>query len=74
MKIDTVGVVGAGVMGSSLTEALTLSGFNVILVDISKAKLEKVENEFVNRLRMHILFHENLKGADPEELKKEDVC
>lgn len=70
MKIDTIGVVGAGVMGSSLTEALTLSGFKVILIDTSPEKLEKFESEFVNKIRMHIIFHGKNKDLDPEKLLK----
>ncbi len=68
MKLHSIGVVGAGVMGSSLTEALTLSGFNVILVDISSSALKKVKTEFVNRVRMYILLNERYKNREPEDL------
>jgi len=68
MKIDKIGVVGAGVMGGSLTEALTLSGFNVNLVDISQEKLDKFSHEFINKIRMHIMLNNKFKDCDPEEL------
>ena len=68
MRIDTIGVVGAGVMGSSLTEALTLSGFKVILIDTSLEKLEKFETVFVNNIKMHIMFLGTNKDLVPEKL------
>lgn len=68
MKLTKIGVIGAGVMGSSLTEALTLSGFEVVLIDISEEKLEKFSNSFVNKIKMNIMFSNQFSGIIPEDL------
>lgn len=40
MKIQTVGVAGAGIMGQGITTTILLSGYNVILYDINNETLE----------------------------------
>ena len=39
MKLDTVGVVGAGVMGVGVAQNLAQSGFQVRLIDVSALPL-----------------------------------
>jgi len=41
MTIKTIGVIGAGTMGSGIAQAFSAKGFNVILQDVSDAALEK---------------------------------
>jgi 3-hydroxybutyryl-CoA dehydrogenase len=41
MNIQVVGVVGAGVMGIGVAQNLAQTGYQVILVDISEAILER---------------------------------
>jgi 3-hydroxybutyryl-CoA dehydrogenase len=41
MNIQVVGVVGAGVMGIGVSQNLAQTGYQVILVDISEAILER---------------------------------
>ena len=41
MAIKTIGVIGAGTMGSGIAQAFSAKGFNVILQDVSDAALEK---------------------------------
>ena len=41
MAIKTIGVIGAGTMGSGIAQAFSAKGFNVILQDVSNAALEK---------------------------------
>jgi 3-hydroxybutyryl-CoA dehydrogenase len=43
MNLGTVGVVGAGVIGSSLTHALVTAGLNVIVHDVSGDALDRIE-------------------------------
>ncbi len=41
MSIKTIGVVGAGTMGSGIAQAGAASGYSVVLQDISSAQLER---------------------------------
>ena len=41
MSIQTVGVVGAGTMGSGIAQACAVKGIRVILIDISQAAVDK---------------------------------
>ncbi|OQM75462.1 3-hydroxybutyryl-CoA dehydrogenase [Manganibacter manganicus] len=40
-KIETIGIVGAGQMGSGIAHVSALAGFNVLLYDVSAASVEK---------------------------------
>ncbi|MEU3558081.1 3-hydroxyacyl-CoA dehydrogenase family protein [Streptomyces fragilis] len=51
-RIGTVGVVGAGVMGTGLAQALAQSGHEVILVDRSDEILARAEQEIHKGLRL----------------------
>ncbi|MER6914838.1 3-hydroxyacyl-CoA dehydrogenase family protein [Streptomyces sp. NPDC000594] len=61
--IRTVGVVGAGVMGTGLGQALAQSGHQVILVDRSQEILERAEREILQGLR----FGRLLGASGPAE-------
>jgi 3-hydroxybutyryl-CoA dehydrogenase len=41
MAIKTIGVIGAGTMGSGIAQAFSAKGFSVVLQDVSNAALEK---------------------------------
>jgi len=41
MSITTVGIIGAGTMGSGIAQACAVSGINVVMVDISDAAVQK---------------------------------
>ena len=41
IKVETVGVVGAGVMGAEIAEAAAYNGYNVFLKDIDQQALDK---------------------------------
>ena len=41
MKINTVGIIGAGTMGNGIAQACAVSGINVVMVDISEAAVAK---------------------------------
>ncbi|MFT5112630.1 MAG: 3-hydroxybutyryl-CoA dehydrogenase [Parasphingorhabdus sp.] len=41
MSIKTVGIVGAGTMGSGIAQAAALTGYDVIMQDISSSQLER---------------------------------
>ncbi len=40
-NIQTVGIVGAGTMGNGIAQACAVSGFQVVMVDISEAAVQK---------------------------------
>ncbi|MEW6695241.1 MAG: 3-hydroxybutyryl-CoA dehydrogenase [Pseudomonadota bacterium] len=41
MRIDTVGIIGAGTMGNGIAQACASSGLQVVMIDISDAALAK---------------------------------
>ena len=41
MGITTVGIIGAGTMGNGIAQACAVAGFNVVMVDVSTAAVEK---------------------------------
>ena len=52
MSIQTVGVVGGGVMGVGVAHNLVQTGHNVILIDISDAILEHAKEEITRNMRL----------------------
>ncbi|WP_341282967.1 3-hydroxyacyl-CoA dehydrogenase NAD-binding domain-containing protein [Paenibacillus sp. FSL H8-0537] len=61
-----IGVIGAGVMGRGVAQALAQSGLAVVLVDIEHAKLEQAREEIATQLRFRGLFGSsgNLEATD----------
>ena len=41
MNINTVGIVGAGTLGNGIAQACAVSGFQVVMVDIAQAAVDK---------------------------------
>ena len=41
MSIQTVGIVGAGTMGSGIAQACAVKGIQVVMIDISQAAVDK---------------------------------
>jgi 3-hydroxybutyryl-CoA dehydrogenase len=56
MEIRTVGVVGAGVMGRGVSQALAQTGHSVILLDVSQDILEHAKDEIRENVRLQSLF------------------
>ncbi|MEA2693838.1 MAG: 3-hydroxybutyryl-CoA dehydrogenase [Acidobacteriota bacterium] len=61
MEIKTVGVVGAGVMGTGLAQNLAETGYEVILLDVAEAVLDHARDEIRKSLRFQAFFRK--KGA-----------
>jgi len=53
---NTIGVIGAGVMGSGVAQNLAQSGFNVVLIDISIEKLKRTEEEIRRNIRFSAFY------------------
>ncbi|MBC1236349.1 MULTISPECIES: 3-hydroxyacyl-CoA dehydrogenase family protein [Nostoc] len=66
MKIQTVGVVGAGVMGIGLAQSLAQTGHHVILVDISEEILSAANKQIGNNIRFQGFFNKNEKVDNPD--------
>jgi 3-hydroxybutyryl-CoA dehydrogenase len=54
MSVSTIGVIGAGVMGSGIAQVAATKGINVTLLDVNeravKAGIDAVEIHFLCRL------------------------
>ena len=61
MEIQTVGVIGAGVMGTGVAQNLAQTGHDVVLIDISTDILERAEEEIRNNIRLQSLFNKGAK-------------
>jgi 3-hydroxybutyryl-CoA dehydrogenase len=66
-RLGTIGVIGAGVMGVGLAQALAQSGLRTLLIDISDFILESALVQIRNGVRFARLLRKNLSGS-PEEI------
>ncbi len=65
MKIEVVGVIGAGVMGVGVAQNLAQTNHRAVLVDISDEVLEKAKAEIQKNMRFERMFN---KSASVENL------
>ncbi len=66
---QTVGVIGAGVMGSGVAHNLAKYGFHVVLIDLSEKILDTAKTSIHNDVRFSIMFAKNKNTlSSPEEL------
>jgi len=71
MKLETIGVLGAGIMGVGVAQNLAQSGFGVILIDISRDILDAAKSSIRQNLRLQMLLgKEAAKGSPGEILKR----
>ena len=67
MDIKKIAVIGAGTMGSGIAHVAALSGFDVMLVDISDEILEKatgkIEKNMGRQLKKEIISEDQMKEA-----------
>jgi 3-hydroxybutyryl-CoA dehydrogenase len=68
MNIQTVGVVGAGVMGIGVAQNLAQTGHQVILVDISENVLDKAKHEIRNNIRFQGFFKKSERQESPDSI------
>lgn len=66
-RLETIGVIGAGIMGVGLAHALAQCGLRTLLIDISDSILEAALGQIRNNVRFQRLFHKN-PGSSPEEI------
>jgi len=68
MNIQTVGVVGAGVMGIGVSQNLAQTGHQVILLDVSDQILDHARQEIRNNIRFQGFFQKGEKTDSPDEV------
>jgi 3-hydroxybutyryl-CoA dehydrogenase len=64
MNIETVGVIGAGVMGAGVAQVLAQADYAVTLVDVSEAALARAEQDIKQGIRFHHLLRRD-QGLKP---------
>ena len=67
MKFSTIGVVGAGNIGTGVVTDLVLHGLHAVVVDISDAALRRAEAEVLKNLRFAPMFSKSLPRVSPDE-------
>lgn len=69
MGEQTVGVIGAGVMGTGVAQNLAQHGFQVVLIDLGEEVLEHARKEITNNVRFQaFLTRDKSKVHDPEDV------
>lgn len=63
MTVNRVGVVGAGVIGRSVAQALAQSGIDVVLVDLTTAILDEARRSIGHALKSAALFDRTLRAG-----------
>ncbi len=66
MKIERVGVIGAGVMGRGVAQNLSMAGYKVILLDIAEKVLEQTKKDMLQDMRFHGLINPKVRVANPD--------
>jgi 3-hydroxybutyryl-CoA dehydrogenase len=67
MKFSTIGVIGAGNIGTGVITDLVLHGLNAVAVDISDAALRKAETEVLKNIRFAPIFSKSLPRVSPKD-------
>ncbi|MGD2064093.1 MAG: 3-hydroxyacyl-CoA dehydrogenase NAD-binding domain-containing protein [Nitrospirota bacterium] len=68
-ELQTVGVIGAGVMGVGVSQNLAQTGHRAVMVDVSDEVLERARDEISRALRFEGFFNREAKErSDPDEV------
>ena len=70
MRFSTIGVIGAGTIGTGVITDLVLHGLNAIVVDISDAALRKAETEVLKNIRFAPMFSKTLPRVSANDAAK----
>ena len=73
-KIKTVGVIGAGVMGSGVAQNLAQTGHSVVLLDVSEEILAAAMQEIRKNLRFHKMLGSASRSEDPDKVLQRIAC
>ena len=67
MKFTTIGVVGAGTIGTGVVTDLVLHGLNAVVLDISDSALRRAHEEVLKNIRFAPMFSNTLPRVTSEE-------
>lgn len=68
MKLETVGVIGAGVMGVGVAQNLAQSNFRVRLVDVTDEKLTTAKQQIRQNIRLQNMLKRNTGGMSTDAI------
>jgi 3-hydroxybutyryl-CoA dehydrogenase len=68
VALDTVGVVGAGVMGAGVAQSLAQTGHRVLLLDVTEEALRRARAEIEQGVRFHGFFTGTRGGPAPAQV------
>lgn len=69
MSMQTVGVIGAGVMGIGIAQNLSQYGFQVVLIDLTQDLLDQAKENIRNNVRLQaFLSKDKSKVQDPDDI------
>ncbi|PNS08378.1 3-hydroxyacyl-CoA dehydrogenase family protein [Solilutibacter silvestris] len=68
MRFEKIGVVGAGVIGRSVAQALAQTGHDVVLIDTNRAALDSARKSIADGLRFAAFSCPALRKADHGEI------
>ena len=66
MDIESECVIGAGIMGSGISQLLAIQGINVNLVDVSEDILVKVKNSIETNLQKFFVTKNKISQEEPK--------
>lgn len=67
MDYNTIGIIGAGVMGRGLAQDLAQNKKNVVLIDVSDEILESARNEIKNAIRFSAFLVKDKSSLEPPD-------
>lgn len=70
MKIQNVGVIGAGVIGSGVAQNLAETGHLVILIDVQEEIINRAQTEIRQNVRLQQMLRKDHKVKDIDEILK----
>ena len=73
MRLDTIGIVGAGMMGSGIAQACATAGLDVILTDVNDAIAKKGVTTIANDLDRRVAKGK-FSAADKEKALARIKC
>lgn len=68
MQLNRIGVVGAGVIGSSVAQDLAQTGHQVVLIDVADGILERARKQISTQVRFHHLVTDTPTRLDLAEV------